>query len=197
MKYILPRGNNEIFHDIKHIKSAHDTKIDFLLTLPLANSDCDKVIAAGRTKQANTVARIISDIPAIYLSTKKTVLKEIDDSCKHLCKRRGNGSLLLDNSYHGLAEFSYERLWKELSENNPFLVDTFNSVSGKTYSLEDTPEELRTKYSFIYSILMRITWHKISLVQRLNTVQAIEGGCSKQVKHNKVINTNIGVYFCM
>lgn len=111
----------------------------------------------------------------------KKVIKNIEISCKNMCKRNGEGSMLLNNSYQALAEFSADNLWAELVEKHSTLVDVFNAVSGNSCVAKDTPKNVQLKYTLIYSILMNIRWHELSLFQRLNSVTLIEGGCSKEV----------------
>ena len=70
-----------------------------------------------------------------------------------------------------MQEFDFEKLWREMKANVPFIVDIFNAVSGNT-SIEDIKDGLKVKYCFLYSA---------SLLKRVNTILAIEGGCTKQV----------------
>ena len=43
--------------------------------------------------------------------------------------------------------------------------------------------EFQVKNSFLYSILMNERWHELNLVNRVNTVLIIEGGCTKKVSN--------------
>ena len=156
-----------------NISANHDAHCADIIT----ENDKINIIKALDTNEVNMIATI----PTIQLAAKQLILKEVDKSCKSLCKRNENSSMLLDNSYKGLAEFSFDLLWTELLGNHRFLVDLLNSVSGKNHKACDTPKDLQTKYCFIYSVLMNARWHELSLVQRVNTVLIIEGGCSKQV----------------
>ena len=79
-----------------------------------------------------------------------------------------------------MQEFDFEKLWREMKANVPFIVDIFNAVSGNT-SIEDIKDGIKVKYCFLYSILMHERWNKLSLLNRVNTILAIEGGCTKQV----------------
>jgi hypothetical protein len=74
-----------------------------------------------------------------------------------------------------MSEMDFDKIWEEIKSTSPFLIDIFNAVSG---AREPEPQ---VKYSFIYSILMNVRWHELSVVQRVNTVLMIEGGCTKQV----------------
>ena len=65
-----------------------------------------------------------------------------------------------------------------MEKNIPFAISVMNAISGKS----STTEDLRVKYSFLYSILMIERWHELSVLKRVNTVLIIEGGCSKKVR---------------
>ena len=82
-----------------------------------------------------------------------------------------------------LEQFSFSSLWVEIEANIPFLINVMHAISGveKVRSKKD----LQSNYGFLYAVLMNIRWHELSLVQRINTLFLIEGGCTKQV-HNKV-----------
>ena len=111
----------------------------------------------------------------------------MEESCKKLCTRKGKVSVLLDGDYKGIAEFKLDRLWQEIVENHPFLIDLLNTVVGSSIDIMETSEDLKLKYCFLYSILMNCRWHELSLMQRINTFLVIEGGCSKQVYiHNNI-----------
>ena len=69
------------------------------------------------------------------------------------------------------------------NEKNQYFIDVLNTVSGVTATTDSNiSHDYKAKYSFVYSILMNIRWHELSLLQRLNTILLIEGGCSKQVQ---------------
>ena len=77
-----------------------------------------------------------------------------------------------------------DKLWQEIVNHHPFLIDIFNTVTGTTTDIEETTEDLKLKYCFLYSVLMNCRWHELSLMQRINTFLIIEGGCSKQVQNS-------------
>ena len=54
--------------------------------------------------------------------------------------------------------------------HHPFLIDMLNAMTGKEIDIKNTTDELKVKYCFIYSIIMNIRWHELSLFQRVNTV---------------------------
>ena len=78
-----------------------------------------------------------------------------------------------------MTEFVFDEIWREIEECHPFLIDIMQAFTGKYH--KEVSDDLKTKYSFIYGILMHIRWHEISLMQRINTVLLIEGGCGKKV----------------
>lgn len=147
----------------------------------LSNSQQEKIQRAASTKQATAVAHIIKQhCPNVLDELKKSLVNDINSSCKNLCKRKNGTSLYHGNSYESMKEIDFKKICDELKRTNPFLIDIFNAVSGLK---EDISRELQVKYSFIYSILMNIRWYELSVVQRVNTVLMIEGGCTKQVMH--------------
>ena len=91
--------------------------------------------------------------PSVLSALKMAIVEEINSACKNLCKR-SDGSVLYGNSYENLKEFDFENVWNEMETNIPFVIDIMNAVSGKGGSIEDVKNELRVKFSFVYSILM-------------------------------------------
>ena len=123
------------------------------------------------------------DIQPDIISITPRILQSVKIASDALCRREG-GSMLLsipNETYNSMANFSFIKLWEEMTERNPILLQILLAASGKEHPIQDTPHELQVKYSFIYSILMNIRWHELSLMQRVNTVNLIEGGCSKEV----------------
>lgn len=118
--------------------------------------------------------------PSVLSALKMAIVEEINSACKNLCKR-SDGSVLYGNSYENLKEFDFENVWNEMETNIPFVIDIMIAVSGKGGSIEDVKNELRVKFSFLYSVLMNERWHELSLLKRVNTILIIEGGCTKQV----------------
>ena len=134
------------------------------IAVPLMPDEKEKVERALHTSQPSAVASVLSSIPKLYLAVKRVALNKIDETCKKSRKKHGKISMLSDNSYNAISQFSYEKLWHELSESHPFLVDVLNSVSGKNCAVSETPKDLQIKYGFIYSILLNIRWHEFSLL---------------------------------
>ena len=71
-------------------------------------------------------------------------------------------------------------LWEEMENNIPYFIDVLNAVTG--VAREEAKQKLLSKVLFFYFVLMNVHWQELSLVQRLNTLCFIEGGCSKQVQ---------------
>ena len=111
----------------------------------------------------------------------QTVLADINYSCKALSVRGHGKSILHDHSFKGLNEYSHQDLWSELLDKNELVVDLFNAISNQKVEARNTPEAIQQKYTLVYSILMNIRWHELSLLQRINSVLLIEGGCSQEV----------------
>ena len=76
-------------------------------------------------------------------------------------------------------------------ENNiPCFIDVLNVVTGITR--DEAKQKLLAKYGFLNSVLMNVRWQELSLVQRLNTLCFIEGGCLKQVQF---LSVYVGLFF--
>ena len=143
----------------------------------------EKITAAARTEDASVLAYIIMKYcPNVVRETKRKITDDIKASCKNLCYRN-NGSILhagRQDSCDMMINFSFEKVWEEMETNIPFLIEVLNAITGVEGG--EAKQDLQAKYGFLYSILMNVRWHELSLVQRLNTLCLIEGGCSKQVK---------------
>ena len=169
--FILPMPEEET--NLQQLFETHD--------LPLTEIQNKKIILTANTKQPVVVAGTIArECPSVLSTIKLSIADELKSACKNLCRRSG-GSKLYDKSYNNLQEFDFEKLWREMEANVPFLVDIFNAVSGNNNSDEDINHGLKVKYFFLYSILMHERWNELSLLKRVNTILAIEGGCTKQV----------------
>lgn len=119
--------------------------------------------------------------------TKRTdsISKQLNQSCQKLCNRKVNPSVLYNKDFDSMKNFDCDKLWEEINKH-PFLVDILMGVCGK----EDSEnEEVKLKLSFVYSILMQMRWHELSLFQRINTVQVTNGKCSKEVTINYIFIT--------
>ena len=139
------------------------------------------IARALNAKDASVLAIILKEHYAnVVGALRKLFVKDVSVLCAKLCKR-SEGSVLYGNNYNSLKEFSFHKIWQELKATFPFLVDLMNAVAREEKSIEDTRQELRVKYSFLYSILMNERWHELNLLKRVNTVLVIEGGCTKQV----------------
>lgn len=139
-----------------------------------------KVIKSVRTRIPDEISKSLEDVPNIMNSIKTNICKSVSISCKDLCKQT-DGSVLLNNDFDDMIDNNFEMIWKELKNKHPFLLEMLSAVSGCKKDIENVPNELKTKYCFVYSILMNCRWKKLSLLQRINTVLMIEGGGSKMV----------------
>ena len=92
-------------------------------------------------------------------------------------KRKIGKSVLHEHNYQGLARFSMEKLWEELEVRNPEILTIFETITN----CDRSKQEVRTKFSFIYSLLRHMSYHECSNLKRVLTVLLIEGGCSKEV----------------
>ena len=167
--------------EIEHM-SVYDKKFDDVVTKSISTSQQNNLLRAVNTKQPHAIANVISkECPSIVLAVKRISLKSIENTCCGLLRRKENCSVLYGNTYDKLKDFAFENVWEEMKKNQYF-IDVLNTVSGVTATTDSNiSHDYKVKYSFVYSILMNIRWHELSLLQRLNTILLIEGGCSKQV----------------
>ena len=140
--------------------------------------DVDQIVRAVNSMSPSSVAGIIKQhCPNVLSELKILISEELSSACQKLC-RRSDGSVLYGHKYENLKEFTFESVWNEMEKNIPFAISVMNAISGKS----STTEDLRVKYSFLYSILMSERWHELSVLKHVNTVLIIEGGCSKKVR---------------
>ena len=136
---------------------------------------------AFRTRTPSIIAHtIFNEIPSVNTELKRLIAEQLYDTSKSL-KKRKNGSVLISGSYEELVNFNISKVWDELVKAHPYFIDVMNSIAGNLTDIVNTEAGIKTKYCFIYSILMNIHWRELSLWQRINTTMAIEGGCSKKV----------------
>ena len=153
---------------------------DIFLTQPLTRYELEIMNRGVSTTIPSAIANNINKIESLNYALKIDITKKMDKSCKKLCKKE-NGTVLYNTDYDNMAEFNFTTVWNEILSNHPFFIDIMNAMAGQYYSFSETPDFLRIKYCFIYSILMSTRWHALTLIQRINTVLMINGGCSKKV----------------
>ena len=145
----------------------------------------NKIQALINTVQTGYLTSIAHGIrfhcPELVTELVKEWLESKEDSFKSLC-RRYNGSVLYDKGETDVAEFNTDEIWNELVTCHPFLVDTFNRVSGSSCKADETPIFNRPKFCLAYGILMYIRWHEFSLFQRVNAFVITEATNIKKVR---------------
>lgn len=72
-------------------------------------TDQSKIIEAVTNRETKVIAEVISKTPVMTKITN-IIKRELETSSNNLCKRKGNTSMLLDNTYSGLAKFSNQKL---------------------------------------------------------------------------------------
>ena len=160
---------------------SHDVPVNIDGESHLSDQQQQMIARALIAKDVYVLAVILKEHCAnVVDALQKLLVKDASVACAKLCKRSG-GSALYGNDYDSLNDFRFDKIWEELTGNLPFLIDLMNAVAGEEKSIEDTRQDLRVRYNFLYSILMSERWHELNLVKRVNTVLVIEGGCSKQV----------------
>ena len=167
---VTVRCSESIFSSVK----------DVHLSQPLSLPEISKLSRSLETRIPSAVGEIISNIPNLFYAVKNIISRQINISCRNLCKKV-DGSILYNNDYNGMSELDFQLIWNELCEHNSYFIDILNSLSGQCYSIENIPPNIQVKYCFIYSILMNTRWQSLSLVQRVNTILMVDGGCSKKV----------------
>ena len=160
--------------------SVYSRDYDSIVTLPITENSKETLHRAIDTCQPLAIAREMHKIGGIQLAIKRLLLTDLENSCKILCKEN-NGSTLFDKSYQAIAEYNTEKIWSEICFCHPYLIDIFNAVTGRKTVCKEATNDLMLPYCLMYSIMMKIRWRKLSLMQRVNSVLFIEGGCSKQV----------------
>lgn len=147
----------------------------------------EQIQVTARTKDASVfVDNVMKHCPNVVEEMKRRITDNIKVSCKNLC-HRNNGSVLhagRQNPYGMMINFSFAKLWEEMETNIPYVIEVLNAITG--VERDKAKQDLQAKYGFLYSVLMNVRWHELSLVQRLNTLCLIEGGCSKQVQFLRV-----------
>lgn len=148
----------------------------------------ERIAAAAKTEDACVFADIImKHCPNVFGEIKRKITDNIMASCEKLC-HRNNGSILhagRQDPYGMMINFSFEKLWEEMETNIPYVIAVLNAVTG--VERDKAKQCVQAKYGFLYSILMNVRWHELSLIQRLNTLCLIEGGCSKQVYFSQYV----------
>ena len=158
----------------KHIEASNEC--------PLPNATIDSLTRAIYTGYISSIASgIEAHCPELYSELVKRWLESKRPKFQKLCKRNGNGSILFNKSFESMENFEMNKVWDELLEHHPFLIDVMNVASKVSCEASKTPARNRIRYCFIYSILMNLRWHELSLMQRVNTVLMIEGGGTARV----------------
>ena len=164
------------------IISVYNKDFNKIVNTPLNADQYRNMTNSINTKMPVEISNCIQkECPSVALALKQTLLEELKQSVNKLCRRKESSSVLLNNSFTGMSEFKFDSIWQEIKNNHQLLLDVFNTITGNQNDFDETKQNLKIKYSFLYSILMNCRWHELSLLQRINTMLIIEGGCSKQV----------------
>ena len=176
-----PQNSSQSNKINQKVESIYHPSFDSIVTKSITKIEENKIKLALNTEQPLAIASTIYSIDSIKIAFQSLLIKQCERSCEKLCSRKENKSLLLDNSYEGIKEFSFKPLWNEVIKHHPLLADLFMTMTKQRCHPNNASEEIIVKGCFVYSIIMHSRWHELSLMQRLNTVLIIEGGCSKQV----------------
>ena len=169
---------------VARLTSVYVSSYHAYVTTPLTSSQQAKLERATRTKTPSAVAHIITkECPSVEMAIKRNILNGSNTSCEKVCRRLTGSSVLYssDEQFEAMDDFNINKVWLEMKITQPFLIDLMNATTGNPVDIDNTTEEVKVKYCFLYSILMNMRWHELSLFQRINTVLLIEGGCGKQL----------------
>lgn len=115
------------------------------------------------------------NVSSLKTQFKAQLLKELDDHCTELCKRK-TPSMLRKNQYPDMVSFDWDKLLREIQSRCPLLLDVMSTIVGSKSKPNVIPP-----LGLCYSILMQKRNHDLSLIQRINTVLLSEGNAKKQV----------------
>lgn len=105
------------------------------------------------------------------MAIKLDFLKEVDNACTELCKRK-TSSVLRGHHFDSLANFSWSKIIKEMSTCCGDLLEVLATV---------TKGNRGAVIGMAYGMLMQARNHEMSVCQRINTVLLMDGGAKKQV----------------
>lgn len=117
------------------------------------------------------VSSVAFQIPALRMAIKIDLLKEIDNACTKLCKKKAS-SVLRAHRFQHMADFSWSGIIEEMSACCGDLLDVLATV---------TKGSRAAVIGMTYGMLMQARNHEMSICQRVNTVLLMDGGAKKQV----------------
>jgi hypothetical protein len=96
--------------------------------------------------------------------------------------------------YDQLREFSFDNVFDELAQTQPFLLDCLLALcipcKSKHLLNSDFIHNLIPKLSMIYSILMQTRFHELSRMQRLMTAVLIDEHVHEKVFNDRIAKSN-------
>lgn len=126
---------------------------------------------AVATRLPAVVSDVAFQIPALRMAIKLDFLKEIDNACTKLCKKKAS-SVLRAHRFEHMADFSWSNIIEEMSACCGDLLDVLATV---------TKGSRAAVIGMTYGMLMQARNHEMSICQRVNTVLLMDGGAKKQV----------------
>ena len=100
------------------------------------------------------------------------IIPHVEKECSMLCWRHQPSELRKN-------DFTWDKLTNEMASCCPVLLDILLTAMG--YSKDNIDEIAPRLSSLCYAILMQSRNHKLTLVQRLNTILMTNGNAKKQV----------------
>lgn len=167
------RASTSTLAEVPISRSAYISNYHTYVTTPLTSSQQAKLERATSTKIPTAVADVVTkECPSVEMAMKRNILNKIKTSSDSVCKRLYGSSVLYSSKkqFDAMENFSIEKIWLEMKSTQPFLIDLLNTITGNEVDIDKTSEEVKVKFCFIYSILMNVRWHELSLFQRVNTV---------------------------
>jgi hypothetical protein len=141
------------------------------------------------SSDANTIAQTVLQTPSVYKCIKNDLTFQIEKGASSKCVT-SQDSYLFQKKYDQLREFSFDNVFDELAQTQPFLLDCLLALcipcKSKHLLNSDFIHNLIPKFSMIYSILMQTRFHELSRMQRLMAAVLID-----EHVHEKVFNDRI------
>ena len=132
------------------------------ISAPITSVELKNLIDAVETRIPCIIAEtIVEKCPRLEILIQDKIIGKLKKSCEKVCKRQ-SPSILYNKNFEQMAKIDMEKVWLEMKNSHPLLIDVFNAVSGK----DDAHDTSKTRYCFIYAILMQLKWHELSLFQR-------------------------------
>ena len=170
----------------KHKASPVDQllKSRFLVEDLTAN---DQALLLNAVIESDTtaIAQCVTKIKPLKLAVENRILFEMENSAASNCIR-SKSSYLYPKDYHSLRDFSFNDLYLELIEKQPFLLKCLLAIAIPTTKviandITQNLDDLIPRLSFIYGSLMSVRFKELSRLQRTVSVVLMEENVHEKV----------------